>query len=236
MRTRQPATLALPASGEILPVLVRMLVGPCQAGCQHRGMSLADIAVPATDTADRARWVVTTFASPALANHSLRAYLWAAAYGDAHGIAYDAELLYVSSMLHDIGLVASFDSHAVPFEHAGGDVARVFAAGAGWAPERGIRVAEVIERHMWDEVDPAFDPEGYLLEVSTGFDISGRNASSWPQDLRAEVVAAYPRLGIGPEFTACFSAEAARKPDSRAAGLVRRGIADRIAANVLDAP
>ncbi len=197
-------------------------------------MRLADIAVPTTETADRALWVATTFASPALAHHSVRAYLWAAAYGDAHGIAYDAELLYVSSMLHDIGLVPSFDSHAVPFERAGGDVARVFAAGAGWSPERGVRAAEVIERHMWDSVDVEHDPEGHLLEISTGLDISGRNASSWPEDLRAEVIARYPRLGIGPEFTACFLAEAARKPESAAAGLVRAGIAERIAANVLD--
>lgn len=197
-------------------------------------MRLDDLAFPTTDTADRALWVVTTFASPALAHHSVRSYLWAAAYGDAHGIAYDAELLYVSAMLHDIGLVASFDSHAVPFERAGGDVARVFAAGAGWTPERGVRAAEIIERHMWDSVDPEVDPEGHLLEIATGLDISGRNASWWPEELRAEVVARYPRLGIGPEFSACFGAEAARKPDSAAAGLVRSGIADRIAANVLD--
>lgn len=198
-------------------------------------MRIDDIALPRTETAGRALWVVTTFASPALAHHSVRSYLWAAAYGDAHAIAYDAELLYVSAMLHDIGLVASFDSHAVPFERAGGDVARVFAAGAGWTPERGVRAAEVIERHMWDSVDPDVDPEGYLLEIATGLDISGRNAAWWSDDLRAEVVARYPRLGIGPEFSACFAAEAARKPDSAAAALVRSGTADRIAANLLDA-
>ena len=198
-------------------------------------MRLDDLALPTTDTADRALWVVTTFASPALAHHSVRSYLWAAAYGDMHDIAYDAELLYVSAMLHDIGLVASFDSHAVPFERAGGDVARVFAAGAGWAPERGVRAAEVIERHMWDVVDVGLDAEGCLLEIATGLDISGRNASWWPEELLTEVVSRYPRLGIGPEFSACFAAEAARKPDSAAAALVRSGIADRIAANVLDA-
>jgi hypothetical protein len=32
-------------------------------------------------------------------------------------------------MLHDIGLVPEFDSHTVPFEDAGGHVARVFGAG-----------------------------------------------------------------------------------------------------------
>ncbi|MGD9527205.1 MAG: HD domain-containing protein [Candidatus Nanopelagicales bacterium] len=197
-------------------------------------MRLADIAVPTTASAERALWVVTTFASPALANHSVRSYLWAAAYADAHTITYDAELLYVSAMLHDIGLVASFDSHAVPFELAGGDVARVFAAGAGWTPERGVRVAEVIDRHMWDEVDVDQDPEGHLLELSTGLDISGRSPDQWPQDLRDEVLARYPRLGIATEFTACMSAEAARKPDSAAASLVRRGMLDRISANALD--
>jgi len=137
-------------------------------------------------------------------------------------------------MLHDIGLVPSFDSHAVPFEHAGGAVARVFAAGAGWTPERGIRAAEVIDRHMWDEVDLEQDPEGHLLELSTGLDISGRNPHRWPDDLRAEVLARYPRLGIADEFTACMSAEAARKPGSSAGSLVRRGMLDRIAANALD--
>ncbi|MET7281695.1 hypothetical protein ABZS29_25900 [Kribbella sp. NPDC005582] len=29
-----------------------------------------------------------------------------------------------------------FDSHTVSFEEAGGHVARVFATGAGWSPER----------------------------------------------------------------------------------------------------
>jgi len=197
-------------------------------------MRLEDIAVPDTDAADRALWVVTTFASPALANHSVRAYLWAAAYADAQGIAYDAELLYVSAMLHDIGLVPSFDSHAVPFEHAGGAVARVFAAGAGWTPERGVRAAEVIDRHMWDEVDVEQDPEGHLLEMSTGLDISGRNPDWWPAGLRAEVLARYPRLGIADEFAACMSAEAARKPASTAASLMGSGMLDRIAGNPLD--
>jgi hypothetical protein len=209
-------------------------MGATAQRCQHRPMRIADISVPSTSAAEQARWVVTTFASPALANHSERSYLWAASYGDAHGMGYDAELLYVSAMLHDIGLTPSFDSHTVPFERAGGDVARVFAAGAGWSVERGGRAAEVIERHMWDAVDPSVDPEGYLLEIATGLDISGRNPSWWPTDLRAAVLARHPRLDLGPEFVACFAAEGARKPDSSAAAALRSGIADRIAANVLD--
>jgi hypothetical protein len=87
---------------------------------------------------------------------------------------------------------------------------------------------------MWDAVDVAEDPEGHLLEIATGLDISGRNPQWWPAGLRAEVVEAFPRLGLAEEFTACFTAEAARKPQSSAAAAVTSGIAGRIAANPLD--
>lgn len=197
-------------------------------------MRFADIVVPDTSAARGALEVATAYCSPALLNHSVRAYLWAAAYAGMNGIAFDAELLYVSSMLHDIGLVKEFDSHTVPFEEAGGHLAWVFAAGAGWPVERRVRASEVIVRHMWDKVDLAEDPEGHLLELSTALDISGRRPEDFPAGLRAEVLERYPRLGIGEEFIACFRDQAGRKPDSLAATFVRGGVADRIRANALD--
>lgn len=197
-------------------------------------MRLADIVVPGTPAARGALEVATAYCSPALLNHSVRAYLWAAAYGAMNDIAFDAELLYVASMMHDIGLVREFDSHTVPFEEAGGHVAWVFAAGAGWPVERRVRASEIVVRHMWDRVDPAKDPEGHLLGLSTALDISGRRPEDFPAGLRVEVLERYPRVGIGAEFTACFLDQAARKPDSLAGGFVRSGIAERIAANPLD--
>ena len=149
-------------------------------------------------------------------------------------IAFDAELLYVSSMLHDIGLVKEFDSHTLPFEEAGGHVAWVFGAGAGWPVERRVRASEVIMRHMWDKMDVAQDPEGHLLDLSTGLDISGRRTGEFPAELRAEVLERYPRLGLGEEFIACFRDQAERKPDSLAGAFVRAGVAERIRANPLD--
>lgn len=190
--------------------------------------------VPASAAAVSALEVATVYCSPALRNHSVRAYLWGVAYADARGIAVDVELLYVAAMLHDIGLVAAFDSHTVDFEHAGGHLAWVFTAGAGWPPARRQRTAEIIVRHMWPGVDPTFDPEGHVLEVSTGMDISGRGVDDLPADLRAEVLDAYPRLDLAAEFTACLADQAARKPGSRAGVLVHAGIADLIAANPLE--
>ena len=197
-------------------------------------MQLSDVAIPSTVVAGRSLDVVRRFASPSLVNHSQRSYLWAASYGIAHSIGFDAELLYVSAMLHDIGLAEAFDNHSVPFEYAGGNVAWVFGAGAGWSDERCTRASEVIVRHMWKSVDPIADPEGFLLEIATSLDITGKNPQWWSANLRAEVVECYPRLALRDEFTACFRAEAARKPQSSAAVSLEGGLAQDLAMNVLE--
>jgi hypothetical protein len=178
--------------------------------------------------------VATEYCPPALLNHSIRSYIWAAAYASMHRISFDVELLYVAALLHDIGLTAEFDSHTVAFEEAGGHVAWVFGAGAGWPADRRVRLREVIERHMWNEVDIHLDAEGHLLEMSTGVDISGREAEEFPIDFRAEVLGIHPRLDLVSSFVACFKDQAERKPDGRAAGLVARGLAERMQANPLE--
>ncbi len=96
-------------------------------------MKLTDLEIPATPAYRAALDVATPYCSPALLNHSVRAYLWAAGYALERSIAFDAELLYVSAMLHDLALVKEFDNHTLPFEEAGGHVAWVFGAAAGLA-------------------------------------------------------------------------------------------------------
>ena len=197
-------------------------------------MKFNDIPQPESPVAQAAFEVATRYCSPALVNHSVRSYLWAAAYGLLHQIPFDVELLYVSALLHDLGLVSPFDSHAVPFEEASGHVAWVFGAGAGWPSARRERLAGIIVRHMGDDVDPEVDAEGHLLRIATGLDISGRGLEKWPADLRLEVLDRIPRLVLGEEFLRCFEEQAHRKPDCSAAAAVRGGIADRIRANPLD--
>jgi HD superfamily phosphodiesterase len=178
--------------------------------------------------------VVVHYSSAALVNHCERSYLWAASLGQLNQIEYDAELLYVAAMLHDLGLSPAFDNHLAPFEDAGGDVGWVFGAGAGWTAERRDRVREIIVRHMWHEVDPAVDAEGHLLREATALDISGHNVDAWPTDFRAEVLRRYPRLTLVAEFTAAFEDQARRKPGCAAAIAIASGVEARMASNPLD--
>ena len=197
-------------------------------------MPLDDL-VPDTAAAALAREVAERFHSPAMVGHCQRSYLWAAEYGRARDIAFDAELLYVSAMLHDLGLVPEFDSATLPFEDAGGAVVWVFGAGAGWPAARRDRARQVIVAHMAEVVDVAADPEGHLLELATGLDVSGRRPEDWPAAVRAEVLARHPRRGLAAEFVGCFTDQARRKPSSLAGRFAARGFAERALANPLDA-
>lgn len=174
---------------------------------------------PPTDTARLALEVARRWCSPALVNHCVRSWIWAKTRGESLGLRVDDELLFVAAMLHDLGVTEPFDAHVTPFEASGGAAAWTFAAGAGWPPARRERVREVIERHMWVSVDPAQDPEGYLLEIATSLDVAHADSEAWDAELRREVTALVPRLDFGAEFAGAIGAQASRKPDSTAARL-----------------
>ncbi|MFN8651815.1 MAG: HD domain-containing protein [Gemmatimonadales bacterium] len=197
-------------------------------------MRLADLTIPDSGACRAALEVATTYCTPALRNHSIRAYLWAAGHAKRERIDFDPELLYVSALLHDIGLVEAFDNYKIPFEDAGGHLAWVFGAAAGWPVARRQRASEVIIRHMWDTVDVGEDPEGHLLELSTAMDVSGRSTDLIDPDFRRDVLAAYPRLGFAEEMIGYFEAQGRRKPGCLAARFVESGFAGRVRGNPLE--
>lgn len=197
-------------------------------------MRVEQIAVADSAAATAAREVSAEYSSPALLNHCERSYAFAVGFAELAELAYDAELLYVSAMLHDVGLTEAFDNQRLAFETAGGHVAWVLTAGAGWPVARRRRALEVIERHMWPAVDPEQDPEGHLLEIATGLDISGARPDVLPRPFIDEVLARFPRLDLAAEFTACLVDQAARKPETAAARLVAEGLADRMRQHPLD--
>ncbi|MBT2501432.1 HD domain-containing protein [Curtobacterium sp. ISL-83] len=178
---------------------------------------------PPSPVAARALDVVLAWSSPALVNHCLRSWAWASLLAPTIDLDPDRELLFVATMLHDLGVTPSFDAHTVPFEDAGGAVGSVFAVGAGWDAVRARRVGEVVERHMWTAVDRAMDVEGHLLEVATSLDVSGVGFDLLPAESLRAVTAAVPRLDFSAAFDGLVHEQAGRKPDSSAARLDRSG-------------
>ncbi len=200
----------------------------------HSAADIAGIRLPGGAAVEAARLVCAEYTDEALFHHSLRSYLFGAAYAQDRGLDFDEELLYVSALLHDLGLTAPFDSHTLPFEEAGGHAARLLTAGLGWPMERRDRAAEVIVLHMRDDVPAEQDVESHLLQIGTTADVSGGGLDAFAPEFTAELMRALPRAGFGAVFLDLVRDQGTRKPDCAAAGLVRGGVADRIAANPLE--
>lgn len=195
---------------------------------------VAGIKVPEGHAAEAARLVCAEYADEALYHHSLRSYFFGAAWAEERGLDYDRELFFVSALLHDLSLTPPFDSHTLPFEEAGGHLARVFTAGLGWPGARRDRAAELIVLHMRDDVAPEVDVESHLLQVGTSADVSGTGLDAFSASFRAELVAAYPRLGFAEAFVGLFRDQAERKPGCAAGELVAGGWEARALGNGLD--
>ena len=183
---------------------------------------------PDSQLARRAESLVAEVEPPFLTNHSFRSHFFAVALAERAGVRFDEELLYVAALLHDIGLVARFDSGKC-FEQDGADVAAALAAEVGWPEPRCEALAEAIRLHVAVHVELDDGPEAYLLWHSTGLDVAGsRYEELRPETVKA-VLAAYPRLDFKQGFTDLVADQAGRKPGCWAANAMERGLRERIA-------
>jgi hypothetical protein len=218
------------ARDETLRDLVTRLGGNARVAIDPRDVER--LTVPDTVACREAERVCREASSPSLANHCFRSYAWGALLGAADGIGWDAELFYVASMLHDIGLTPAFDRGGC-FESDGAEAAREILAGVGWASDRSGVAAEAIYLHM-HEVTGSHSGEAQLLALGTTADVSGGRALEVAAPNRELVLSMFPRLGFKREFIALFEDQARRKPNCVVAQMMAGGAAERILAAPYD--
>jgi len=192
--------------------------------------ALARLGMPMPDSGivRRARELIADVEPAYLVNHSIRAYAWAVELALHDGVRFDPEILYVSAVLHDIGLMPAYDLGGC-FETDGAIAAERLMLEVGEAPARARAVYDVIEQHMLPAPPPGAQPESVLLNDSTGTDVTGyRFANVRPRSVPV-VLAAYPRLTFKRDFAAVFADQAARKPGCSVARMVATGKLDAIA-------
>lgn len=178
--------------------------------------------VPDSAIARAALELILDVEEPFLVNHSIRAYAWAAELALHDGIRFDPEILYVSAMLHDIGLVPAYDLGGC-FETDGAVAAQRFALEHGQPRDRAKAIFDVVERHMAATLPPDATAEDILLEASTGTDVTGYRVADVRPSSIPPILAAYPRLDFKVRFAAAFVDQASRKPACRVAEMVRTG-------------
>jgi HD superfamily phosphodiesterase len=175
--------------------------------------TIADVAVPDTALAREAAELVRDTAGPLLYDHSSRVFLFGALQGRRRGLEFDAELLYVAALFHDLGLVAGHRTGR-RFELDGADEARRFLLGHGVAPEQARIAWTAIALHTTPGIPEHLEPEVALVTAGVEYDVLGIGYHDLPAATRAAIVAAHPRPDFKRRILAAFTEGIRSRPDT----------------------
>ena len=169
--------------------------------------------VPAGRLAEAALAIARSSESAAVANHSLRSFFFAelvaAHEGCRQDAAYDRDLLFAATVMHDLG-VGSLAKGEARFEVEGADLAAAVLREHGVAEPDTDRVWEAIALHTSPGIAERRGLLAYLTREGIGIDFGRREeiVSAWA----AQIHAAYPRLAMVRSLVEAIVERAARSP------------------------
>ncbi|UAY56045.1 HD domain-containing protein [Arachidicoccus terrestris] len=135
--------------------------------------SVAGIMIPDSKIAIEATELLLEHGTEFIYNHSLRVFVFSALNGKRLKANYDAELLYVSSVFHDLGLTPHYSSPDLRFEVDGANAARDFLKSHGLPKEQLQLVWDTIALHTTIGVAEHKEPEVALMYAGVGLDVMG---------------------------------------------------------------
>jgi hypothetical protein len=157
---------------------------------------VAGIKIPDSTIGYQATELLLEHGTEFLYNHSLRAFLFASLNGEQKKIRYDAELLYVCSVFHDLGLTPHYSSPDKRFEVDGANAARDFLKGHGLSPHALQLVWDAIALHTTPGIAEYKEAEVALLNYGVALDVVGRGYEHLSEKNREEIVRQFPRTGF----------------------------------------
>jgi len=155
------------------------------------------VVVPDGKMASEATELVRDTASALLFNHSIRVYYFAALAGQQREVQFDSELLYISSMFHDLGLTDRHSSKSDRFEVDGANAARDFLRRHRIDQQDIDTVWAAIALHTTPGIPQYMQPVIALLNAGVLMDVIGIGYDNFTTAQRNAVIEAYPR---GPSF------------------------------------
>ena len=184
-------------------------------------VNIAGIVAPDSELARKAAALAERVHSKTLLHHVHRTWWFAELIGKKREMKYDRELVYLASLLHDLGLS---DDYAADkrFEVDGADAASKFLHAHGYPKAKTGIVWDAIALHITPDIADRREPEVALVHFGSHVDVLGLRMNEISPQLIDDVVALYPRLGFKKAFTEAL-AEVARKKPHTAVGT---GLAD----------
>ncbi|WP_277188492.1 HD domain-containing protein [Caballeronia sp. BR00000012568055] len=154
---------------------------------------IAGITIPDSQMARAATQLVRDTEPDLLYNHSRRVFLFGALAGERKQLKYDAELLYIGAMFHDMGLIERYSSAHDRFEVDGANAARDFLRGYGIGENEIEQVWDSIALHTTPGIPQHKKPVVALVTAGVEMDVLGLAFDEFTADQRHRVVTAHPR-------------------------------------------
>lgn len=155
--------------------------------------TVAGIKIPDSTIATQATELLLEHGTKFIYNHSLRVFLFSSLNGERKQLKYDPELLYVSSIFHDLGLTKQYSSADLRFEVDGANAARDFLKSHGFPKESLQLVWDTIALHTTIGIAEHKEPEVALMYSGVGLDVMGEGYEHLSDENRNEIVNAFPR-------------------------------------------
>jgi hypothetical protein len=184
-------------------------------------VTLGGMIAPDSELARKAAALAEQAHSKALLNHVHRTWWFAEFIGKKREMKYDRELVYLASLLHDLGLSEDYAADK-RFEVDGADAANKFLHAHDYPKAKIDVVWDAIALHATADIAERREPEVALVHFGAHVDVMGFRMDEISPQLIDDTIALYPRLGFKKAFTEAL-AEVARKKPHTAIGT---GLAD----------
>jgi hypothetical protein len=153
------------------------------------------ITVIDTPLVTRALDLARTDSEPFLFNHAVRSWLFAVRLGQLRGVAYDAEVVAVGTLLHDLGLTNSVKGQR-RFEIEGADAARAFAREHGLDDRRVQLIWDTVALNSTPSIALQKETEVALGAAGIALDYGGLQYDQIPPAEMNNILAEFPRLDM----------------------------------------
>ncbi|MGH1348393.1 MAG: HD domain-containing protein [Nannocystales bacterium] len=153
-----------------------------------------DIVLPDSPLCVASRAYAERVSPPFLFNHVMRTYAFAATVG-GRGPTYDAEVLYIGCILHDLGLCETVPTNE-RFEVDGADAAQEFLTRQGM-PERQVELVwDAIALHTTAVIPQRKQPEIALVQLGAALDVGVVPLEMLSPGALEQILDRWPRLGF----------------------------------------
>lgn len=177
--------------------------------------STAGIRIPDSSLAREAAELVRDTQSDLLFHHSNRVFLFGALSGVRRTLIFDAEMLYISAMFHDMGLMPPYSSATERFEVDSANAARDFLTRHKISEAQIELVWDAIALHTTPGIPKHKKSVVALVTAGVEMDVLGIAYDEFTAEQRAQVVAAHPRgVGFKEGIIDAFAKGTMHKPES----------------------